>query len=163
MGGKGGGSASKSLEKASTEILNTSRPVRNEFSQQLQEILQTGGSTARLPIIQQQVEGAKQAGANAIQGTTESLAMAGLDRTPFGQNIIANQRQQSGQAQSAARFNVVNQMLGAAPGFAMGPLAPALGGLSNVAGVQAQQQATQAQTAASGSAAAGAILAALLL
>jgi hypothetical protein len=161
MGGKGKG-GSKALEKASKEILGTTRPVRNELSQQLLEVLQTGGSTARLPIIQQQVEGAKQAGAQAIQQTTGSLAAAGLDRTPFGQGILANTRQQAGQGENAARFNVVNQLLGGAQSFALGPLGPGISGLGTAAGLQQQQAQAQSQEVASGAAAAGAILAAII-
>lgn len=161
MGGKGK-SGSKALEKASTEILAAGRPVRNELSQQLTEILQTGGSTARLPIIQNQVEGAKSAGAQALTQTTGSLAAAGLDRTPFGQGILANQRQQVGVAANNARFNVVNEMLGGAQNFALAPVGPGISGLGQAAGLQQQQAQAQSQEVAGGAAAAGAILAAII-
>lgn len=167
-GGKGGKQTQegRALAQSSKEILGATRPIRNEFSQQLLEVLQTGGSTARLPIIQQQVEGAKSAASQAVTGTTASLAQSGLDRTPFGQRILAETRQTGEQAQNTARFNVVNQLLGTVPNYALQSAQTGQQGLASAAATQsaANQQAAAAegQTAgAVGSVAAAAIIAAI--
>lgn len=106
------------------------RGFNNSFIQQVTEALRTGGIGAQIPIIGQAVSSANQAQSQALQGTENSLASSGLTRSPYGQSILAQQRQQGAQAIGRIPTDYAQQFIGQGPSFSGGLLQAILGSLN---------------------------------
>lgn len=133
-GGKGGGGktpdygpylsalsdAAKQATAAGKEILDISRPVREQFYGQLAEVLRTGGVGAQIPIAQQGVEATRSAAAGATEATKSRLASAGLGRTPYAQRILSGLGIQGDIATAQVPLDIAKLFLGAAPNAALG-------------------------------------------
>lgn len=107
-------------------------PLQNELFRQITEALRTGGVGAQLPIIQQSVSGANQALSDTLRQTEGSLASSGLSRTPYGQRILAQTRQEGSQAIGRIPTDIASQFIGQAPGAVQGLLPAILGALASV-------------------------------
>jgi len=152
-GGKKGGGASEGLERGLENLLQqqqaifrTQQPVRREFSGQLLEALRTGGVGARIPIAQRGVEATRAGTARALRATEGQLGS--LAGTPFGQQILAQQRQQGAVAASQIPGQIAQQLMAEAPGFlgtaggqALGALGGFPGALSDLEIAQREQRA----------------------
>lgn len=149
-GGKGPGKvatpeATNQLLTAATKIVKGTNPVRTELLSQMLEALKTGGVGAQIPLIQRSVEASKQATSNAMVGTTEGLAQSNLVGTPFGQRILAQQRQAGAQQASQIPTQIAGQIAGGAPAFVAAMQGQGLSALTNAG---AQQYAVDANNAA---------------
>jgi hypothetical protein len=180
--GKGGGTGAagaNALERSSIlggqgrRVFNQAFPTFSELQGQQLEALRTGGVGAQIPIIQRAVEAAKSAGSEALQNTEASLGANNLAGSPFGQQILAQLRQGTQQIASNIPTEMASNFINQAGQTSLGGLQAAqglgqaaLGGLTGLAGSQAQLGAGQSGgkgTAAGGGAAAiGTIIAALI-
>jgi hypothetical protein len=147
-GGKGGG-GSRALENLLTEVGGESKPARGELFSQIFESLRTGGIGARLPIVQQAVEQSRQATSGALSGTQAQLSRLNLLGTPYGQNILAQQRQAGEQGTARIPTDIANQFIQMAPGFISSTLGQQFGGASNLAQTSAAREASFMQFLAS--------------
>lgn len=120
------------------QLFRTARPIQKEFGAQTLEALRTGGVGAQIPIIQRAVEQTRQAGAQGLRATEESLAQRNLGGTPFGERILAQTRQQGRLAAAQIPTQFAQQFITGAPGFAS-----QLSGQAAQLGLGAQQQAGQ--------------------
>lgn len=126
----------KQAQTQSRGLFKTQQPIRRELSAQILEALKTGGVGAQIPIVQRAVEGTKQATSGALRGTEEALAGGNLMNTPFGQQILAQQRQAGAQAASNIPTDIARAFIGGAPEFigtAGGQAAGLSGGLASSA------------------------------
>lgn len=104
-GGKGAKGSSISISEPTPEQRETQRyfledvakPVGGELIPQVVEALRTGGVNAQIPAIARAVESVQQANARSQSATQGSLASSRLQGTPFGQSILASQRQAGAQ------------------------------------------------------------------
>lgn len=72
-------------------LFNETAGLRQEFTDQGLEALQTGGINAKIPIIARALEASRGAMSRSRQTTHDSLARSNLAGTPFGQSILAQQ------------------------------------------------------------------------
>jgi hypothetical protein len=91
--------------------------------------VETGGPNATLPIIQQAEEGQRRATSAALRETETGLAQKGLVGTPFGENILAQQRQQGATALAGIEPNIIGQLFQMIPGFVQGNASSIMGSL----------------------------------
>lgn len=105
--------------------------VQNELFRQVAEALRTGGIGAQIPIIQSSVSNANQALSDTLRGTEGSLASSGLTRTPYGQRILAQTRNEGNQAISRIPTDLAQGFAGQAPGLVQGLLPAILGALAS--------------------------------
>lgn len=111
-----------SLQRGAATALNQSQrlfanqnPVRNELFKQILEGLRTGGIGAQIPLAQRAVGQANQATSQALRRSEASLAGSNLAGTPFGQQILAQQRQAGAQQASGIPLQVAQSLISAAP------------------------------------------------
>lgn len=115
-----------------TDVKPGYQPIQNETFRQISEALRTGGIGAQIPIIQQAVSQGKEALGNSLQQTEGSLASAGLGRTPYGQNILAQTRQAGASAIGRIPTDYAQQISAQAPGVIQGLMPAILGALAAV-------------------------------
>lgn len=118
----------RSIDKNLVSLSGT-KGLNNTLIQQITEALRTGGIGAQLPIVNQAVSGASQATSDALRATQDSLATSGLTRTPYGQSILAGQRQQGAQATARIPTDYASQYIAQAPQMSQGLLSTILGAL----------------------------------
>ena len=87
------------------------------------------GAGAQIPMIAQAQEAQRRATSQALTGSQESLAMKGLAGTPFGEQIMAGQRQQGAQAVQGVETQFIKQMLSLIPGYTQGQSQSVMGAL----------------------------------
>lgn len=102
--------------RQSKAIFGTQQPTRRILGKQTVEALKTGGIGARIPIIQRAVDASQQASARALRQTENDLTRGGLGGTPFGQSILAQQRQAGRQAAAQIPTAFAQQLIGQAGG-----------------------------------------------
>ena len=90
---------------------------------------QTEGGGSKIPMIAQAQEAQRRATSQALTGSQESLAMKGLAGTPFGEQIMAGQRQQGAQAVQGVESQFIQQMLSLIPGYTQGQSQSVMGAL----------------------------------
>jgi len=131
----GGGSLvnSESLALAK-QFMNETSGVRQTFTQQLLEALKTGGVGARVPIIEQAVEGTRRAASKATTQTAEELARQNLAGTPYGAEIMSNSRREGDIAAENTRAGFIQQLLQMIPGYLTGTAQTAVAGASATTG-----------------------------
>ena len=145
------------LQQAQTQsrgLFQTQQPIRKELSGQILEALRTGGVGAQIPVVQRAVENTKQATSGALRNTESALQGGNLMNTPFGQTILAQQRQSGAQAASNIPTDIARAFIGGAPEFigtAGGQAAGLSGGLANSAlgaygGTAQQRMASKSQS-----------------
>ena len=93
---------------------------------------------AQVPMIAQAQEAQRRATSQAMTGTQESLAQRGLAGTPFGEQMMAGQRQQGAQAVAGSKSNITQQMLGMIPNYTQGASQAIMGSLAGTRETQAQ-------------------------
>jgi len=142
--GGGGGSADNLLTSTVADIYQTGKPNFVELNRQLNEALTTGGVNARIPLITAAQAQSRDATARALLGTEQQLARTGLARTPYGASTLAQTRLAGEQATQMIPSQVASQIIGMGPQVALGPLAPAVSGMGQAAGIQAQQNIAKA-------------------
>lgn len=144
-GGKGGGNeSSEALGAIANAFFTETTPLRQQLIGQYSEALQTGGSEARMPVIQKAQEQSRQATSNTLAGLDAQLAQSRLAGTPFGEQIRANALQQGQQATAAVPTNIVAQMFQQIPGFVTGANQTVVSGLGSAAGAEAQSAGANA-------------------
>jgi hypothetical protein len=162
-GGGGGKKAGKAAANITNEIAAETRPARDQYFADLLAAVQGRGD---------QIPAAQAAYRDSMAGTEQSLARQkaiyaseGIEATYAAPRLEAA-RSVGGQAAADARQAVINQFLGAAPSASLGATGQAQSGLLDVArrgaAITAGRQAQTSAEIGAGTAAIGAILAALL-
>lgn len=128
------------LDRLATSLFKQTKPVRTEVLNQTEEALKTGGVNARIPIIQRAVEATRAGAGQTTQATEESLAKAGIAGTPFAERILADIRQKGALDTSTVQSNIINQIIGNAPGVAAQFLGQGIGAKTQAAGMDIQVQ-----------------------
>lgn len=125
-GGKGRQSGTQTstpdpaLQDFTQQLRKQAEPVGDLLSQQIVEALKTGGVGSYIPIAQASVEQSRAATSSTLQQITDQLVKMGLDKSPFGQNILAGTREQGALAAEQIYPNIASALISAAPGFATG-------------------------------------------
>ncbi|MHA2065813.1 MAG: hypothetical protein ACXABY_15685 [Candidatus Thorarchaeota archaeon] len=88
-----------------------------------------GGEGMQIPIIAQAQEAQRRATSQALTGSQESLAQKGLAGTPFGEMIMAQQRQQGASAVQGIPTQFAQQLLSIIPGYTQGSASSIMGAL----------------------------------
>ena len=121
--------------RQSKAVFGVQQPIRKTLGAQTMEALKTGGVGARIPIIQRAVDAAQQANARALSATEAGLTAGNLAGTPFGQSILAQQRQAGRQAAAQIPTSFAQALIegagggGGAPQMSIpGAVAPGGGG-----------------------------------
>ena len=104
------------LAKFGIQDLKAAEPVMQQLLGQEGEALRTGGITNQIPIINRQVDAARQASSQSAQSTQQMLSKYGLANSAFGAGIMANQNQIANQEVANVPANEVERILGQAPG-----------------------------------------------
>lgn len=139
-GGKGGKSSGESLLEGTVRDLSSeTKPIREVLSSQYLEALNTGGIGARIPIITAMQDQSRMGTANALRGTSDQLATAGLARTPYAASILANTRLQGDTATAMIPSQVASGFISGAPQYAMAPVGAMIGGAGSLASTQANR------------------------
>ena len=94
-----------------------------------EEWVEGEGAGAQIPMIAQAQEAQRRATSQALTGSQESLAMKGLAGTPFGEQIMAGQRQQGASAVQGVESQFIQQMLSMIPGYTQGQSQSVMGAL----------------------------------
>jgi len=87
----------------------------------------TGGPNAQIPIIQQAQERQRQATSSALKQTEASLARFGQTGTPFGEQILAGQRQQGASSIAGIETEIMKALYALIPGFVQGQSSSVMG------------------------------------
>jgi hypothetical protein len=124
------------------------RGLRGDLVSEMTNVL-TGRAAPRVatPIIAQAQEQSRLAGAKALSGTESELAMKGLAGTPFGERIMAEQRQ-AGQAAVGGiapqiQQQYIEMLMQATPGYATGQAQAVLGSTAGTRQTQAKAKSWQ--------------------
>lgn len=128
------------LEAITKRLFQESQGVRKESLSQVEEALKTGGVGARIPIIQRAVEAANASSSQAQTGTEESLARVGLTGTPYGQRILAGQKQQGAFAASQIPTDYVQQLIQQAPAIGLNYAQAGIGAANAGARLRIEQE-----------------------
>src|SRR3990170_1667452 len=155
MGGKGSaGPTGRALQRLGKEYglayMQNTKAASQLAGAQVAEALQTGGVSARIPLIQQSIEASRQGASRALAGTRENLGMVGLENSPWGQAIMAQTRIQGEQATNLIGPQMAAEIAGLAPGLMTAGLAPMLGTAGQITTGQMQAKAAAAQGTAQG-------------
>ncbi len=131
----GGGTSGSSnpdpaLSKIAQSFFTETEPLRSEFTNQLLQLLQTGGTNARVPIIEKSVEATRKASSDALGATQTELARSGLAGTPFGENVLATQTATGEQAAAKTKIDLLRELLAQVSGYTLGTGNVAISGLS---------------------------------
>jgi hypothetical protein len=157
----------KVLQQTTAEIRAATRPSREAYFSQLNDVLKTGGNTTNVPVLNTALEGLKFGQDRTIATANESINRAGLGNTPFAQSLRTGLAVQGGQAQSATRDKIFRQFFEQAPSASLGQTAQATQALQGVAarGAQGQiaGQQSQQQLIGAGAAAGGAVIGAVII
>src|SRR5205814_9899818 len=108
--------------------------------------MRTGGVGAYIPIAQQSVEQSRAATSNTMQGIEASLARAGLGRTPFGQNILAQAAETGALDVESIYPSIVKSLISVAPSFALGSASTIVNALARFGTTQGKQSGSWEQT-----------------
>lgn len=125
------------------EVGGAVQPVESELMSQILEALKTGGVGAQLPIVQQAVEGSRQATSRALQQSQESLFRSGLQGSPFGESILARTRITGEQQARRIPTQIAQSFIEMAPGLVQGLRATQAGLLSGAGVSKAQQKGVE--------------------
>jgi len=112
----------KFKEPAPTETKKVWREGKEKW-----EWVPSGEAGAQIPIIAQAQEAQRRATSRAIRESETGLARQGLAGTPFGENILAQQRQQGAQAFAGIEPDIIGQFLQTIPGYTLGNVQSILG------------------------------------
>lgn len=134
--GLGGGKSTQTQESSSANALaalaeqfaGETTGVRTGLLEAMQEVLSTGGSS--IPIISSAVESSRKASSKALGETEAELAQSNLAGTPFGENILATQRQSGEQDVSKTQQSLAQNIFGMISNFVLGQSQTATSGLS---------------------------------
>lgn len=118
-----------------------SEDVRSGLLTAMQEVLSTGGSN--IPIISRTIDASRSASSRALMETEQDLAQSGLAGTPFGENILATQRQkgevgaaQVGESLAQNIFNMISQFILGQGQLGVGALTGGLPGMTTTRGTE---------------------------
>lgn len=144
-GGGGAGAAGALSEDIALNLMRQGGKSRNLVFKQLTEGLKTGNITARIPIIQAQVEQALGQGSQAVKGTQEQVARAGDARSPIAQETVASTRALAQRAVAAVPTEVIGQTIFGAPEVTQNAAQAGLGLLGTAGGIRGAQAQANAQ------------------
>ena len=138
MGGgkKENSSQTDDLGQYARLLFNETARLRNELTAQGLEALQTGGISARLPIIARALEASKSAASQSRQQTIDSLARSNLAGTPFGQAILAQQEIQGNQHTADIPTQYASNVIGLIPQYITALTGQGITGLGGAASAQ---------------------------
>lgn len=123
-GGKQSGTNTSAPDPAlsafTDQLRKQAEPIGDVLSQQMLEALKTGGVGAYLPIAQSSVEQSRAATSNTMRSIQDQLVRMGLDRSPYGANILAGAQEQGSLSAESIYPDIVSALISAAPGFATG-------------------------------------------
>jgi hypothetical protein len=94
-------------------LMGSAMPALQSYFGQTTEALRTGGTQAKIPLIQQAVGASKSATSKALTDTEASLG--NQRNTPFGQEILARTRLAGNQQTKGIPVQIAEQMAGTAP------------------------------------------------
>ncbi len=169
MGKAHAGSAAGAIgERFAQQVMQQGGKARRAVFQQLNEALSTGNIEARVPIIQNMVEGGLQQGSQALRLAEEDIAKSGAGRSPAAMEMRAGLRAMAQSAVAQIPSEVIGQTIAEGPGAIAGSTGAGLSLLgiaqqASAAGAaaKAQNQATAVGAGGAGAAAAIAIIAAI--
>jgi hypothetical protein len=132
-GGKDGGMSvsskpSKQLMEILRPLLGSAMPGLQSFFGQATEAMRTGGTQAKIPLIQQAVSASKSATSNALTNTEASLG--NQRNTPFGQEILARTRLAGEQQTKGIPVQIAEQLAGQIPQAGLTATGQGIGGLA---------------------------------
>lgn len=122
------------LARYGVQSLKGAEPVMQQLLGQEGEALRTGGITNQIPIINRQVDAARQAAAESGTNTQEMLSKYGLANSAFGARIMAEQNAQSAQDVANVPANTIQGILAQAPQVAESAMGEGAGLLGTAAG-----------------------------
>jgi hypothetical protein len=139
-GGAGGGGAvsskpSKQLMEILRPLIGSAMPALQTYFGQATEAMRTGGTQAKIPLIQQAVSASKSATSKALTDTEASLG--NQRNTPFGQEILARTRLSGEQQTRGIPVQIAEQMAGTAPQAGLTATGQAVGGLAKTGSLTA--------------------------
>ena len=106
------------LARYGVQDLKAAEPVTQQLLGQEGEALRTGGITNQIPIINRQVDAARQAASSSAQNTQQMLSQYGLANSAFGARIMAEQNAQANQDVANVPSNTIEGILSQAPSVA---------------------------------------------
>lgn len=157
--GFGGGKGTTTQESSSANALATiargfakeTEGVRKGLIEAMQEVLKTGGS--KIPIISEAVDSSRRASSRAFSETYAKLAQSDLAGTPFGEKILAEQRQTGEQNVATTQESLAQSIFNSISNFVLGQSQTATAGLgSAISGdTTTKERAKSGATSVSGS------------
>lgn len=157
--------SSKALATSSQEILNSSRPARDSFFQQLTSALKTGGVGGNIPVLNTALDAQDAGTAETVKQTRDMLGKTSPGTSGAG---VAGHIQMQGDAtKTGVRSGIINQMLGEVPNAALMAAQTGQAGLAQSAArnanIRMSNDASKQQAIAGGAAGAGAIAGAVII
>lgn len=120
--------AAVTLAQLAESFAGETKDVRQGLIDAMQEVLSTGGSS--IPIISSAVDSSRRASSRALSETEQGLAQSNLAGTPFGENILAEQRAGGERAVASTRESLAQNIFNMISNFALGQSQTALSGLA---------------------------------
>lgn len=109
-------------------LMASAMPALQSYFGQATEAMRTGGTQAKIPLIQQSVAASRSASSKALTDTEAALGTQ--KNTPFGQQVLANTRLQGEQATRSIPVQIAEQLAGGAPQAGLTATGQAVGGLA---------------------------------
>ena len=100
----------------------------------------TGEGGVEIPLIAQAQEAQRRATSQAMRGTQEDLARSGLAGTPFGEMVMAQQRQTGAQTVQGVESDFKKMMLSMIPGLVTGNIQSIMGATAGTSETDSKQQ-----------------------
>ncbi len=140
---KSGGEMPKAMQRIISEGWEEQRALRGSLIDTFEAILTGGQTAATVPIIGQAQEAQRRATSQAVGQTEEQLALKGLVGTPFGEQILATQRQAGAQAVAGIPADITQWFLQMIPGYTQGSAQSIMGSLPGTRETQAKSKSWQ--------------------
>lgn len=131
------------------QFVQMGMPVQREINQQLTEALRTGGIQAQMPMITRMMDNMRLSSGKAMRATTMGLQGRRLLGTPFGENILAQQRMESENAIGQIGPQMAQWFIQQFGGNPMGQMQMGANAAVGAAGAQAPVMSSQNQAYAS--------------
>jgi len=145
--GSGKSQASGEMPQAMQNIIKgfeeETRDLRGDLVSSFTEALSGNVPGAGIPIVARAEEASRRATATGLKETGTQLAQRGLAGTPFGEQILSQQRQTGLSATAGVAPQILQQMLQLATGYATGQASAVSGALGGTRETQSQAKSWQ--------------------
>ena len=126
---KAGGGMPKEFGMIIKKFEEETRDLRGDLVSSFTEALSGNVPGVGIPMVARAEEASRRATATGLKETGTQLASRGLRGTPFGENIMAQQRQTGRSATAGVAPQILQQMLQLATGYATGQASAVAGAL----------------------------------